>query len=256
VIREWASREQRWLVETAARFTPEPIDAPRWFYTLTALRLLLLLLAIAIIPNPFLALAVWLASFLLPPIVVDLIWQRRRRMIRDQLPAAVSALANCVRAGLSLPQALGRLAENTAMPIRNEFRIITNGYALGLDLQSILLDAKRRLSLQEFNLVVSALLVNREMGGDVATTLTRIAVSLEKLKQMMGVIRAETSEGRTNIKVLIAAPIFMLLMMATVDSEGVALLFHTLEGIAVLTAAVLLAGAGVFWASRIVGQEV
>ncbi|MEX2214782.1 MAG: type II secretion system F family protein [Phycisphaeraceae bacterium] len=252
----WVHRERTWMIETARRFTPEAIDVNRWFWGLTAARILLLLLLLYIIPNPILAIAFWLATFLLSPIVIDFVWNRRRRAIRDQLPAAVGAMANSVRAGLSLPQALQRLAENTPQPIRNEFRIMANGYALGLDMQTILNDARRKLDLQEFNLVVSALLVNREMGGDIATTLSRIAVSLEKLKQMMGAIRAETAEGRTNIKVLLAAPIFMLLMMATVDGEGVALLFQTIEGIAILTLAGLLAGAGIFWASRIVGQEV
>jgi Flp pilus assembly protein TadB len=94
------------------------------------------------------------------------------------------------------------------------------------------------------------------MGGDISETLTRISKSLEKLREMRKTVEAHTSEGRTNIRVLLVAPVFMLLLMATVVPRGVGMLFTTAPGAAILTVAVVLAGAGVYIANRITRTEV
>jgi Flp pilus assembly protein TadB len=69
-------------------------------------------------------------------------------------------------------------------------------------------------------------------------------------------VEAHTSEGRTNIKVLLMAPIFMLLLMAMVVPMGVRLLFTSLPGLAILTIALGLAGTGVYMANRITKAEI
>ena len=75
------------------------------------------------------------------------------------------------------------------------------------------------------------------MGGDISETLTRISQSLDKLREMRKTVEAHTSEGRTNIKVLLFAPVFMLGLMATVMPKGVGLLFTTAPGLAILCVA-------------------
>ena len=116
--------------------------------------------------------------------VVEALWQRRRRQIDLQLPAAIAALSNSIRAGLTLVQAIQRLAETAPEPIRTDFRVMANRYAFGASVESTIREAKERLASQNFNLFASALLLNREMGGDVAETLARISQSLDKLHQM------------------------------------------------------------------------
>jgi tight adherence protein B len=105
-------------------------------------------------------------------------------------------------------------------------------------------------------LFASALLLNREMGGDISETLTRISKSLDRLREMRRTVEAHTSEGRTNIKVLLVAPVFMLLLIALVDGKDVLLLFTTTPGIAILMIALVLAGGGAYLANRITKSEV
>ena len=161
-----------------------------------------------------------------------------------------------MRAGLTLVQAITRLAEQAPEPIRSEFKIMANQYGLGADMETVIRNAKARLNLPNFSLFASALLLNREMGGDVSETLTRISKSLDKLREMRKTVEAHTSEGRTNIKVLLVAPVFMLLVMAMVVPLGVRLLFTSLPGLAILTIALGLAGAGVYMANRITKAEI
>jgi len=257
--RPWLLRqltaEERRVRDTALRFTPNPVDARRWALGLYLGRAILLALLLLAIPNPFLALVIWLAAQMGPAFLIEHFWQKRRARMDDQMPAAIWSMASSMDAGLSLVQAVQRVAQTAPQPIRHEFRILANSYALGVDLETAILETKKRLALPTFNMFASALLVNREMGGNVANTLRRIAASLERLKQMKGTIKAETADGRTNIKLLVCAPVFMLLLLATVDAQGVALVFRTFEGMLVLGGAGALAGIGVFWASKIVGQE-
>jgi tight adherence protein B len=249
------ARDQEWIRATYARFQPEPIDARMYTLGYYAIFAVLLVVFLGLFPLVF-ALVFWGASFFVPGLLVRWAWARRRAQIDLQIPQAVSTLANSMRAGLSLVQAITRLSEQAPEPIRSEFKIMANQYGYGADMETVIRNAKARLNLPNFSLFASALLLNREMGGDVSETLTRISKSLDKLREMRRTVEAHTSEGRTNIKVLVVAPAFMLLLMATIVPSGVKMLFTTVPGLAILTIALLLAGAGAYLAIRITKAEI
>lgn len=259
-FRGWFAARYRqdlaWVEETSLRFSPERSNPQVWtllMYTVLGGVLLFLLTAT---PSPVFGALLWLAMLPLPKLVVEILWRARRKRIDQQLPGTIAAMSNSIRAGLTLVQALQRLAETAPDPIRSEFRIMANQYAYGSDLDTVIRAAKGRLNLPNFNLFASALLLNREMGGDVSDTLTRISMSLDRLRQMKMTVEAHTSEGRTNIKVLLIAPVLMLLLMSTMDPEGVGLLLTTSQGYVVLLIAGTLTGTGVYFAARITRSEV
>ena len=258
--RAWLMRrylaDVAWLRDTALRFRPDPIDAQRWVLVTYVCFLTILALLIFITPHPLLATAFWLVILMLPKLIVEILWQRRRRQIDQQIPAAVAAMANSIRSGMTLVQAMQRLAETAPEPIRTDFQVMTNRYAYGANLEATIRETKDRLRLPNFNLFASALLINREMGGDIAEALLRISQSLDKLQEMRKTIEAHTSEGRTNIKVLLVAPVLLLLMMSTADGEGVTMLLTTTQGYAVLIVAGILIGTGVYFAAKITHSEV
>ena len=90
--------------------------------------------------------------------------------------------------------------------------------------------------------------------GDARSNYSDLA--LDKLQEMRKTVEAHTSEGRTNIKLLLLAPVLMMLMMSAVDSKGVGMLFTTTPGVAILIIAGLLAGTGAYLANRITKSEV
>lgn len=249
------ARDQEWMRATYARFQPEPVNARAFTLTYYAAFAALLVLLLMLLP-PVFAAAAWIAALFVPGAFVRWAWARRKARIDLQIPQTVATLANSMRAGLSLVQAITRLSEQAPEPIRSEFKIMANQYAYGADMETVIRNAKARLDLPNFSLFASALLLNREMGGDVADTLTRISKSLEKLREMRRTVEAHTAEGRTNIKVLLAAPVFILLVMAAIVPAGVRLLFTSLPGLAILTIALLLAAAGAYMASRITKAEI
>jgi tight adherence protein B len=254
-FRERYLRDQAWMRETFARFQPEPINGRAYTLALYG-NYILLFVVTQVLFAPVFGFAVWVATWFLPRMLVSWAWKRRLKELDAQIPQAVATLANSMRAGLTLVQAVTRLSEQAPEPIRSEFKIMANQYGYGADMETVIRNAKARLGLPNFSLFASALLLNREMGGDVSETLSRISKSLDKLREMRKTVEAHTSEGRTNIKVLLAAPVFMLLVMAIVVPQGVRMLFTTLPGLAILTIAGLFAGVGVYMANRITKAEI
>lgn len=258
--RDWLlrrfERDVEWVGRTWLRFNPTPPNARTATLAMYVILLAVLLALVAVVPNALVALAVWLLVLWLPRILVEMAWAQRRARIDHQLAGAITMMANSIRAGLTLVQALQRLSEQAPEPIRTEFAVMANRYAFGANLEMTVREAKERLGLQNFNLFASAMLLNREMGGDVAETLDRISRSLERLHKMRQTVEAHTAEGRTNIQVLLIAPVFMLLLMATVDGPGVALLFTTAAGYGVLLVAGALALTGVYFAGRITRSDI
>ena len=258
--RAWVTRrfhdDMLWMRATYVRFQPEPINARAYVIFYYASYLLFLVMLLAVIPSIPAVMVLWIGSWWLPRMTISWLWRRRLQKIDGQISQAVSALANSMRAGLTLVQAITRLSEQAPEPIRGEFKIMANQYGYGADMDTVIRNAKARLNLANFSLFASALLLNREMGGDISETLTRISKSLDKLREMKKTVEAHTSEGRTNIKVLVIAPFFMLAMMSLVMPNGVSLLFSTSQGWAILFVAAILTGSGVYLAGRITRSEV
>jgi tight adherence protein B len=209
-----------------------------------------------IIPSLPAVVVLWVASLFIPRWFIAWRWRARVAKIDAQIPQTISTLANSMRAGLTLVQAVTRVSEQAPEPIRMEFKIMANQYGYGADMETVIRNAKVRLGLPNFSLFASALLLNREMGGDISETLTRISKSLDKIREMKKTVEAHTSEGRTNIKVLLVAPLFILGLMSIVMPEGVSLLFTTAPGWAFLLIALAMAGTGVYFAARITRSEV
>ncbi len=255
-LQERFIRERDWIRETHARFSPHAIDANGLEVGYYAGFASLLLVLLALIPLPTVGVAIWIGCWFLPGIIVSWLWRRRLSQIDVQIPQCVAAMANSMRAGLTLVQAVTRLSEQAPDPIRSEFKIMANQYAYGADMETVIRSAKLRLSIPNFSLFASALILNREMGGDISETLTRISKSLDKLREMRKTVEAHTSEGRTNIRILLAAPVFMLALMGLVAPHGVGLLFSTIPGWAILGVAGALSGSGIYFARRITRTEI
>ena len=103
---------------------------------------------------------------------------RRAQLLRDQMVALVTGLANATRAGLSLAQGLENIAAELPEPLATELHKIVRDYRGGRPLAHALLDARNRLQIDSFTLFASALLVRLERGGKITDALERIGRSL------------------------------------------------------------------------------
>ncbi|TVQ78695.1 MAG: hypothetical protein EA380_05600 [Phycisphaeraceae bacterium] len=261
----WIARQQliarweqdcAWLAHAIWRFSPEPFDPKPYVAGYYIGAFLLLLFLLALVPSKIVGLVIWVVLILLPRMIIDRRWEKRRALIDEQLPATVLQMSSSVASGMSLVQALERLSERAPEPIRTEFRVITNHWRMGSDLSATIEEAKRRLRLQNFTLFSSAILINQRMGGNITQTLERLAHALESVERMRREVYSSTSEGRTNIKVLVVAPFIMLGIVAVMDLKAVMLLFQRPLGWILLGIAAVFTAVGTLWAWRIVNADV
>jgi tight adherence protein B len=187
---------------------------------------------------------------------LNMLAQRKRILLRDQMATAGVALANTARAGLSLAQGLESIIPETPEPLATELRQIVNEYHMGRPLPEALTAAKDRLDLDGFTLFVSAILACLEQGGRVTDALDGISRSLQENQRLERKLEADTASGRKVVAILAAFPALFLAGFALVDPEGTSLIFTTLVGQLVLLAVVALIYASVMVSKRILNLEI
>lgn len=249
-------REVRWLESAIWRFTPEPFDGRPWVASFYAAAVIIPVVWVWLLPMKPFAAAVPVLLLWLPRVLIERKWEARRKEIDKQLPACVLQMSQSVAAGMTLAQAVDRLAERAEEPIQTEFRVMSNFWKHGADFTATIEEAKRRLGLPNFNLFASALLINLKMGGNIVETLERLGRSIQGIEHMKAEVYAATSEGRTNLKVIGVCPVIMLGITSLMDFEAVVMTFTTPTGWALLAVAAGFFAAGMLWAWRIVNADI
>jgi len=253
-VRRWHN-DVAWLRDVMWRFKPDPPD-PRPYVAMMYGGFIVAFLIFLFVFPLIAAIILWVVLLVIPRQVVAYFWSQRRKKINEQLAPAVLQMSNSVSAGLSLVQAIDRLAERAPEPIRTEFRIMANQWRHGQDLPTTIEEAKRRLDLPNFTLFASTLTINQEMGGNVADTLDQLAHSLEAIEHMQHEVYAATSEGRMNIKVMAFSPIAIVGLLFLMDYEATMMLFTTTLGRMIVGICIFMTLLGTYLAWRIINADV
>ncbi len=148
---------------------------------------------------------------------VPLAWvgfQRSKRFTRfgAQLPEAVDLIARALRAGQSLPGALVTVAEETEEPLGPEFQVCADEMNYGLPFREAMNNLLRRFPVQELQFLVSAMLVQRETGGNLPELLDKTAAVLRSRIHLQQKVRVYTAQGRMTGAVLLALPFIAFIM--------------------------------------------
>jgi len=191
-----------------------------------------------------------------PWYVVRNLAQARRERIEQQLADAMVTFSSAVRAGLSLAQALEMLSIESPGPINQEFAQIIGEYNLGKPLERTLNEAKDRLRSENFALFAAALLASRESGGRINETVERISKSVLELQRLERKVMSETAQARKSAVYMAIVPAVILVMYSFIDPENVSLLFSTLPGQVMLSAALLLNILAYLWAVKILNADI
>jgi tight adherence protein B len=183
---------------------------------------------------------------------------RRRRQARfdAQLPDMLLALGGSLRAGVGLPSALRQVVQASDPPLAQEFALMLRQQRLGLPFSAALEQLHARVSSEASALVVSALTISAQTGGNLSEALERISATLRTRLQLQGRIRALTAQGRLQAWVVGALPAVLLMVLHRLDPEAMSLLWRTTAGWAALGAVLVLEAAGIAWIRRIVDIDV
>ena len=192
----------------------------------------------------------------LPWYIVRRLAERRRQQLEDQLADAMVSFSNGVRAGLSLPQAMDILAQQSPRPVRDEFRQIVAEFNLGKPMEQTLVEAKERLRSENFSLFAAAVLASRRSGGKLNETVERIARSVLEMQRLERKVASETAQARKSAVYMAIAPALILVVYYFVDTENTVALFTTFFGQVLLSAAMVLNVVAYLWARFILTPDI
>lgn len=202
---------------------------------------------------PFaLAILFGLMAFSIPFLVIAIKRQRRFLKFEEQFPDAIELLGRAVRAGHAFTTGLSLISKEMPAPICDEFERTYEQQNLGLPLRDAFENLMRRVPLTDVRIFVTALMIQRESGGNLAEILDNLASIIRDRFKLMRQIKVYTAQGRLSLYLLVAVPPVMALLLYTLDPDYIMRLFRDPLGNRFLVAGVLMQVIGYFAIRKII----
>jgi tight adherence protein B len=166
-------------------------------------------------------------------------WKRRKRLqdFEEHFPEALDLLGRAVRAGHAFTTGLEMIAKESPDPIASEFRTAFEEQNFGLPLRDALLNMTERIPLIDVRFFVTALLIQKETGGNLAEILDGLARVIRDRFRIYREVKVRTAQGRLTAGILIALPVFMMIVLTILNPAYMRVLFEDPKGATVLTVA-------------------
>jgi tight adherence protein B len=188
--------------------------------------------------------------------VVSYLRQKRLQQFEERFPEALDLLGRAVRAGHAFTTGLEMIAKESAEPIASEFRTTFEEQNFGLPLRDALLNMTERIPSIDVRFFVTALLIQKETGGNLAEILDGLARVIRDRFRIYREVRVRTAQGRLTAGILIALPIFMLIVLMVLNPTYMKVLFQDPRGSLILTIAAIMQVIGSLIIWKIIHIEV
>lgn len=181
---------------------------------------------------------------------------QRLKRIEAQLPDALAMVAGSMRAGASLNIALESMVKEQSPPITQEFELFLKEQRLGVEFEVSMAHMEARIPLQDFSMLVTALRINREVGGNLADTIESLGETLRRKAMMEGKIRSLTAQGKLQGIVMTGLPVLLGILLNFMEPEAMSQLWTTPVGWAVLGVIIVMEALGFFMIRKITTIDV
>ncbi|MDA8066709.1 MAG: type II secretion system F family protein [Thermaerobacter sp.] len=165
------------------------------------------LLLVVLTGNPLFALLFGVGAGAVPFVYVNQRRTGRRGKLELQLPDCLALMSNALRAGYSLLQAMDAVSRELPSPIAQEFGQVVAESGVNIPLEQALESMVQRVKSQDLDLVVTAVLVHRQVGGNLAEVLDRIGDTIRERIKIHGQVRVLTAQGRMSGWIITLLPI-------------------------------------------------
>ncbi len=197
-------------------------------------------------------------GFFVPRLYVRRQQRQRLNKFNDQLSDMLNLMVNGLRAGYSTMQAMEAVSKELPSPISEEFRRVVQEMQIGIPMETALDNLLRRIPSDDLDFVITAINVQREVGGNLSEILDTIAFTIRERVRIKGEVRVLTAQVRTSGTILAMIPIFLTLVLWFLNPEYL-MSFNDagpLCAIIVAIVVVILIGSGYFIMMRIADIEV
>jgi tight adherence protein B len=166
-------------------------------------------------------------------------WQQARwiRKFESQLPDAIDMVTNALRAGYAFQGAMELVGQEIAEPLGTEFTQFYEEQNLGMDVRTALMALQQRVPSLDLKMFVTAVLIQRESGGNLSEVLENIAGVIRSRFRIQGEVRSLTAQVRLSAKILGLLPIVVVIMITMINPEFIAPLFDETVGRILLASA-------------------
>lgn len=190
--------------------------------------------------------------------VVFLLHRRSARMraFEEHFPEALDLLSRALRAGHAFQTGLGMVAEELKAPIGPEFRKTFDQQNFGLPLRDALKEMTERMPLLDVRFFVTAVLIQRETGGNLSEILDNLAHVVRERFKIRRQVRVHTAHGRFTAFVLLALPAALAIVLSMLNPDHMQPLFYNRIGQTSLIVAIVMQTIGFFWIRRVIKIEV
>ena len=210
------------------------------------------LLFILIFKNQLIAPMLMIIGAIAPILYMKNKQKKRRDMFESQLSDALMIASNCLKSGLTFNQAMDTISNECDDPIKSEFKRTVNEIIFGSSQDEALEAMAERVKSEDFNLVVSAVSVQRQTGGNLSEILDTIAGTIRERYKIKGEIKTMTGQGRVSGMIIGILPIALLLIMSLINKELIMTLFTTTIGKTLIIISVCLETVGAIVINKIV----
>lgn len=231
-------------------------DPVKLFYINIAAVLLIPLVVMVLFRDWKLAFVVFILLLFIPNILYSSARKRRQRRFEQQLPDGLAMISGSMRAGASLNIALESLVKEQQPPLAQEFQLFLREQRIGVDFEESLSHMEKRMPIADLGMVISALRISREVGGNLAEVLESLADTLRRKHTMEGKIDSLTAQGKLQGIVMTGLPILLGVLLNFLEPEAMEKLWTTPVGWVVLTIIVVMLGLGYFMISKITTIDV
>ena len=185
-------------------------------------------------------------------VLLNQLIQRRRERLTNQLGDCLTTVANALRAGFSFVQAMDLVAKEMEPPISDEFEHVMRDVSYGMLLTEALDDMDKRVGVEELHLVITAVLIQREIGGNLAQVLDSISRTItERIRQRREILSL-TAQGRASSWVVGLSPAVIAGAMLFLDPTHFDNVFESEIGTMILGGGIVLSIVGFIVIRKIV----
>jgi len=164
-------------------------------------------------------------GFFIPRFYVKRQQTVRLNKFNDQLSDMLNLMVNGLRAGYSTMQALEAISRELPAPISDEFHRVVQEMQIGIPMEKALDNLLRRIPSEDLDFVITAINVQREVGGNLSEILDNISFTIRERVRIKGEIRVMTAQVRTSATVLSLIPVFLTLALWFISPEYIASFF-------------------------------
>jgi tight adherence protein B len=181
--------------------------------------------------NPIALVVAFLLGIWMPRVYLKRRQGKRIKRFAEQLPDTITLLANSLRAGSSFLQGMELVTREARPPISEEFERVVREMQLGVALQPALNNLVRRVASEDLELMVTAIQIQSQVGGNLATVLDAIAFTIRERVRIQGEIQTLTAMQRYSGYVITLLPVGLGLILLLISPNYIGVMFQNPPGL-------------------------